>query len=163
MSMGAPMMIGDPRASLVDALRENSFWFRLATLFFKNGKGVFAVSEISKLETELYAFARNPEIGIEDLGPKPKEPDVSKLSKEQQAEEIATYKEILRVWEMTRRALSMQVSVEDMLVIEQFMKPMWDAVFTSPAIKGKLLQALTKLVDQEEQQGLGGIFKKNRQ
>lgn len=159
----APIMMGDPRASLVDALRENSFWFRLATLFFKNGKGVFAVSEISKLETELYAFARNPEIGIEDLGPRPKEPDVSKLTKEQQQEEISTYKEILRVWEMTRRALSMQVSVEDMLVIEQFMKPLWDAVFATPAIKGKLLQALTKLVDNEEQQGLGAIFNKNRQ
>lgn len=163
MSMGAPMMIGDPRASLVDALREQPFWFRISTLFFKNGKGVFAISEISKLESELYAFARNPEIGIEDLGPKPREPDVSKLTKEQQQEEIATYKEVLRVWEMTRRALSMQVSVEDMLVIEQFMKPMWDAVFATPSIKGKLLQALTKLVDNEESQGLGGLLKKNSQ
>ena len=153
----------DARSVLVDKLGEESDRFQTSCLIFKNGKGLNAVYEIGKLRAELLDFAKNPEIAKNVLGPvKPKQPDVSKLSEEEAAIEIQNYKDLLSLYELEKKALSMQVPTADMFAIEQYLKPFEDAMHATPAVKGKRFHAFTKPI-AEEKTGFLGMGKQQQQ
>jgi len=153
----------DARSVLVDKLGEDPARFQTSNLIFKNGRGLNAVFEIGKLRAELLDFAKNPEIAKNVLGPvRPKQPDISKLSEEEAAIEIQNYKDLLGLYELEKKALSMQVPTADMFAIEQYLKPFEDAMHATPAVKGKRFHAFTKPVE-EPQTGFLGMGKNKSQ
>lgn len=153
----------DARSVLVDKLGEDGARFQTSNLIFKNGRGLNAVLEIGKLRAELYDFAKNPEIAKNNLGPvRPKQPDTTNLTPEEQAQILQEYKELLALYELEKKALSMQIPTEDMFAIEQYMKPYEDTMHATPAIKGKRFHAFTKPV-AEEQPGFLGMGKGKQQ
>lgn len=160
---GVPGFNIDPRSVLVDKLGEDPGRFQVSNLIFKNGKGLNAVFEIGKLRAELLDFAKNPEIAKNQLGPvKPKQPDLAKLSDEEAVIELQNYKDLLELYELERKALSMQVPTADMFAIEQYLKPFDDAMHATPAVKGKRFHAFTKPI-AEENKGFLGMGKSQNQ
>ena len=160
--MSAPFNL-DAKSVLIDKLGEDPNRFQVSNLIFKNGKGLNAVFEIGKLRAELLDFAKNPEIAKNILGPvRPKQPNLTNLSEDDAAIEIQNYKELLGLYELERKALSMQVPTADMFAIEQYLHPFEDAMFATPAVKGKRFHAFTKPVS-EENKGFLGMGKSNQQ
>lgn len=153
----------DARSVLVDKLGESPERFQVSNLIFKNHKGLNAVLEIGRLRAELLDFAKNPEIGKGQLGPlKPKQPNITNMTPEEAALAEQEYKELLALYEMEKKALSMQVPLADMFAIQQYLGPFEDTMHATPAVKGKRFHAFTKPV-AEEQQGFLGMGKNRQQ
>lgn len=153
----------DNRGVLIEKLGENGERFQRSTLIFKNGKGVIAIWELGRLKSECYDFAKDPTMKNNQLGPvKPRQPDLSKLNDEEQVAALQEYRDLLALWELEKRALSMQVPIEDMFAIEQYVIPFDDAIHATPSIKGKRFHALTKQVPDEQGGGFLGSFGKKQ-
>lgn len=159
----APGFNIDSRSILVDALKQDPERFARSNLIFKNHKGLYAVFEIGRLRSELLDFAKDPKVGLEKLGPQPKKPDLSKLNDEEQEQAINEYQELMELYELEKKALSMHVPFADMLAIEQFIKPFEDTLHATPAVKGKRFHAFTKQVEDEQKQGFLSGFRRQQQ
>lgn len=155
--MSSPFQL-DPRGVLIDKLGENSERFQRSNLYFKNTKGLNAIYEIKRLRAELYDFAKDPSLKDKQLPDelRPRQPDLSKLTEQEQIEELEAYRELVRQYETAKMALKMQVPVADMFAIEQYMEPFDATIDATPAVKGRRFHAFTKQVE-EEQRGLFGM------
>lgn len=152
-----PMPGPDSRTALINELGLDRESFQRSNLMFKNGKALKAIEELGKLRGELMSFAKNPDVGIEQVGAPPKKPDVSKLSPEEAERVENEYLQQLGVYNMATMALTHHVPPEDMMTINDYMKPYEDVLSATPAVKGKRFQAFTKQVD-EMPEGLGAMF-----
>lgn len=152
--MSVPMSF-DKVGILIDKLGENTERFDLSNIYLKNGRGLTAIHEIEKLTAELFDFAKDPTIKDNELGPlRPKEPDMTGLTAEEQQEKTETYRKLMREYNLAVTSLRMQVPIPDMFAIEQYMKPYWTTVYATPAVKGRRFHAFTKNVEEQS----GGLF-----
>lgn len=154
--------VNDSKGVIIDKLGENQARFEMSCLNLKNAKGLDAIREIEQLRAEFLNFARDPTLGQEQLGPKkPKQPDISNLDKEAADHEMSNYYALLDAWILGQEALSMQVPSSDMYAIEQFLKPYYDMLYATPAVKSMRFKMLTKDV-REDQGGFLGFGKKQQ-
>lgn len=136
--------------------------FTLSNTYLPNKKGVMAIYDIERLETEFLDIARNPNIAKNDLDHmRPKVPDTTNanLTQEQREEMENDYRKQLKEYQIMMLALEMQVSPSDMFAIKQYMKPFWRAVHMTSAIKGRRFHAFTKDPAEQQQKGLFGMKK----
>lgn len=155
--MSAPMPF-DARAVLIDALNQNPEQFQYSNLILKNGKGIKAIQEAEALEADLINFARDPQRGLQELGPPPKRPDSSKYqSDEEKTEAENEWLLMMSQYNLMKMALNEHVAPEDLMMIKKFMKPLYDAIAATSAIKGKRFHSFTKQIN-DEPGGLGGLF-----
>lgn len=153
-----PMAGPDKVSVLIDTLSAaNQEQWQFSNLIFKNGKPIIAIHELGMLESELLNFAKDPEKGIQQLGQAPKQPDVNNLSKEDADNAQEEYLLQLSQYNMAKLALQEHVEPGDMMTIRKYMKPFYDALAATPAIKGKRFHAFTKQIE-DEQQGLSAMF-----
>lgn len=157
--MSMPMAGPDKVSVLIDVLGRNQEHFEISNLIFKNGKPIIAIHELGMLEAELVNFAKDPEKGIHQLGKAPKEPDTSKMTKEDADNAQEEYLLQLGVYNMAKLALQEHVEPGDMMAIKKYMKPFYDALAATPAIKGKRFHAFTKQIEDEQGGGFAGMFK----
>jgi hypothetical protein len=157
--MSQPFNI-DHKGVLIDKLGEDLESFQTSNLILKNTKGLNAIYEINRLEAELYDFAKDPSLKDKQIGNlRPKQPNTKGLSEEEAKEEEDAYRQLMREYEVISSALKMQVPVEDMFAIEQYMKPFLRTINATPAVKGKRFHAFTKDVN-EQTGGFLGLGKK---
>lgn len=152
--MSAPGFTLDSKSILIDALKQNLERFEKSNLILKNGKCLKAIYEIDELRSELLSFAKNPKIGMEMLGPKPRQPDFNNMTDDEAEQAKVEYMELLNMYELQKKALSMHVPFEDMLAINNYMLKFDDTLHATPAIKGRRFHALTKNIEEEQ----GGMF-----
>ena len=156
-------MAGPDKVSvLIDVLARNPKHFELSTNIFKNGKPVIAIHELGMLRQELINLAKDPTKGIHQLGNAPKEPDTSKMSKDDA--DIAQEEYLIQKsqYEMAKMALQEHVDPGDMMAIEKYLEPFYDALAATSSIKGKKFHAFTKPIE-ESPEGLGAMFHQKRQ
>lgn len=160
---GMPMAGPDKVSVLIDYLARNQKHFELSTNIFKNGKPVVAVHELGMLRQELINLAKDPSKGIHQLGRAPKEPDTTKMSKEDA--DIAQEEYLLQKsqYEMAKMALQEHVDPGDMMAIEKYLEPFYDALAATSSIKGKKFHAFTKPIEDESGGMFGNMFKSQRQ
>lgn len=161
--MSLPMPGPDSRAFLIETLGQNLESFELSNHIWKNGKPVMAVKEIGELEGMLTTFAKDPRRGLEELGPPPSRPDLTKYKSEQEKEEAEQeYLLLLANHNMMKMALTEHVPPEDMMMIKKYMKPFKDSLVSVDSVKGKKFFAFTKQVS-DEPEGLSAMFGRKRQ
>ena len=148
----------DSKSILIDALKQDIIKFILSTHILKNGKSLVGIYEKDDLKAQLLDFAKNPEVGLKDLGPKPKPPKFKDSdSDETRMEKEDEYQQLLDLYEMEKKALSMHVPVADMITINNYMEKFENVLAAASAIKGKKFFAFTKQID-EEVGGLAGMM-----
>lgn len=147
----------DSRTALISELGLDRKSFQKSNLILKNGKGLLANVELGKLRGELMSFAKNPAVGIEQIGAPPKKPDTSKLTPEEAENVENEYMNQLGVYNMAKMALTHHVPPEDMMAINDYLEPFEDTLMMTPAVKGIRFKAFTKNVE-EPQGGLAGMF-----
>lgn len=152
----------DSKTALINELGLDRKSFQKSNLILKNGKGLVANKELGILRAELMSFAKNPKVGIEQVGQPPKKPDTSKLSPEEAENEENNYIDQLAVYNMAKMALTHHVPPEDMMSINNFLEPYEDTLMMTPAVKGIRFKAFTKDVN-EPQGGLAGMFGRKQQ
>src|SRR5574337_1020893 len=153
----------DSKSILIDALKQEGIKFQLSNLILKNGKALTAIYEIRALKAELMDFAKDPSVGIQNLGPKPKPPKIRDDASEDDRIQIEDeYAQLLDLYEMEKKALTMHVPVADMITINNYLEKFEDTLAATPAVKGRRFQAFTKQLE-EEQGGLAGFFNRKRQ
>lgn len=157
--MSYPMGGPDHKSVLVDKLGENSEEFATSNLILKNTRGLHAIYEVDRLESDLYNFAKDPTLKDRQMGNlRPKQPNLDGLSESEAREEEEAYRQLMREYEIASMALKMQVPVDDMFAIEQYLKPFRKTINATPAVKGQRFHAFTK--DPAEQNtGLFGMRK----
>src|SRR5690348_2093319 len=113
----------DSKSILIDALKQDLNKFILSTLILKNGKSLTAIYEKDALKAELMDFAKDPAVGLKDLGPKPKPPKIREDdTDEDRAQKEDEYMQLLDLYEMEKKALTMHVPVADMITINNYME-----------------------------------------
>jgi len=152
----------DSKTALISELGLDRKSFQKSNLILKNGKGLMANVELGKLRAELMSFAKNPKVGIEQIGPPPKKPDTSKLTPEEAENVENEYMDQLAVYNMGKMALTHHVPPEDMMSINDYLEPYEDTLMMTPAVKGIRFKAFTKDVN-EPQGGLAGMFGRKQQ
>ncbi len=162
--MSMPMY--DPRASdLIEALKRDLPNFVLSNHILPKRNNLKAVYHYHRLRERLIEFARNPNAGMRELGPRPKPPtkdQLESLSDEEQNAMMSDFEVMLKMWEDQRRAMVMHVPIEDLMMIDRYMEP-FDKVFAATsAIKGLRFKAFTKDVEHPDQGILGGLMKRNQ-
>jgi hypothetical protein len=163
--MSMPMY--DPRASdLIDALKRDLPNFVLSNHILKKHSNLKAVYAYYRLREKLIEFARNPNAGFRELGPRPRPPtkeQLEQLDQEEQNNMMANFEVMLRLWEDQRRAMTMHVPIEDLMMIDRYMEP-FDKVFAATSsIKGLRFKAFTKDVEHPDPGMLGNLLKRNQQ
>lgn len=149
----------DAKSILIDALKQHLEHFVLSTHILKNGKSLTGIYEMRELRAMLLDFAKNPEVGLKDLGPKPKPPKFKESdSDDTRTEKEDEYQQLLDLYEMEKKALTMHVPVADMITINTYMEKFEDVLAAASAIKGAKFFAFTKNPEQEQQGGLAGMF-----
>ena len=160
--MSAIPLTFDKSGVLIEKLGDDEN-FTLSNTYLPNKKGVMAIYDIERLETEFLDIARNPNISKAQLGPmKPRVPDTtnSNLTQEEKEQAEDDYRKQLKEYNLMILALEMQVSPSDMFAIKQYMKPFWRAVHMTSAIKGRRFHAFTKDPAEQQQKGIFGMGKK---
>ena len=146
----------ESKGVLIEKLGEDTEQFILSNVYLKSGKGLTAIHEIEKLEQELLDIAKDPTIKGKQLEQlRPRQPKIDGMPPEQAQQELDDWRELMSQWEMANMALKMQVPIQDMFAIKQYMKPFWRTIHATPAVKGRRFHAFTK--DPVEPQG-GGLF-----
>lgn len=146
------------KVAMVDKLGEDLEKFRLACANLSK-RGPTAVYEIKRMEQEMLAFAKDPNLKDSPYGDaKPRPPDPTKYTPEELVMEEQNYRDLTKQWELGKKALKMKVPPEDMYAIQEYMQPFWDAIDSTPAIKAQFFKAFTKDI-QEQKQGLFGMGK----
>ena len=162
--MSYPMAGPDKVSVLIDTLSNvNQKRWVWSNLIFKNGKPIIALKELGMLKAELKSFAKDPSKGIEQLGNAPKKPDTTKMTKEQADISEEEFLIMMGQYNMAKLALQEHVEPGDMIVIENYLEPYYDAIEATAAIKGKRWHALTKQVENEEQGFFSGFGKGKQQ
>jgi len=156
-------MIMDPRASdLIEALKDDSDNFILSNLIFKNHGALRSVFEYYGLMSDLLEFAKDPEIGIERLGPEPQKPTqefLSSLPTDRERERaIADYEQMLKIYRDMKKAAEMHVPYSDFIMINNYMEKYQKTMHATPAVKGLRFKAFTKDVEHEEKSTLSKLF-----
>lgn len=162
--MSAPGLSIESKAILIDALKQDYENFMRSNLIFKNSKGLKAVYEVTELRGELMDFAKDPAIGREQLGPPPPKPDMTNMDEDQMEAAKVEWMMMMDQYNLQVQAVTMHVPIQDMIVIDHYMKKFNDMMHATPAIKGKRFHAFTK--DPMDEQGsgvLGNFLKKQGQ
>ena len=146
----------ESKGVLIEKLGEDTEQFTLSNVYLKNGKGLTAIHAIEKLEADLLDIAKDPSINAKSMSDlRPRQPKTENMSPEEAKQELDDWRELMNQWEMANMAMKMQVPVQDMFAIRQYMKPFWKTIHATPAVKGRRFHAFTK--DPVEPQG-GGFF-----
>lgn len=163
--MSMPMY--DPRASdLIEALKRDLPNFILSNHILKKPGNLKAIYAYYRLKEKLIEMARNPNAGFQELGPRPKPPtqdQLKDLSEDDQDAAIADFEVLLKLWEDKRRAMTMHVPLEDLMMIDRYMEPFDKVIAATSAVKGLRFKAFTKDVEHQEQGPLAGLLSRNRQ
>lgn len=154
----------DPRASdLIEALKIDEKKFILSNLIFKNHNALRAVYEYYSLMADLLEFAKDPQAGMDILGPEPEKPSHEKLqslSERDKQRALADYETMLKMYNDRKKALEMHVPYHDYLMIQNYMEKFEMTMHATPAVKGLRFKAFTKDVERQEQGILSGLFKR---
>lgn len=150
----------DARTVLVDALKLNSENFELSNLIFKNTRVLRAVYELNALKSEMLEFAKDPEVGLNMLGPPPPLPKLDGMDEDTAERAKVEYAELLRMYEQQKESLSMNVPHSDFMMIENYLDKYRKTLAATPAVKGNRFYAFTKNVEQE-QGGFLSFLKQN--
>jgi len=138
--------------------------FQLSNLILKNTKAMRAVYEYYGLQSDLLEFAKNAEIGADMLPPPPKPPNLTGITDPNEIEKMTLeFNQLNRMWEDQKQSYTMHVPYGDYIMIQNYLAKYYKTLFSTPAVKGNRFYAFTKNVEHQEQGGLGGFLKKNRE
>jgi len=144
----------DPRGILVDALKQDPEIFQLSNLILPNKSSLRAVYELESIKGSMLDFAKNPDVGLQLLGPPPKKPNVNELDADEAALAENEYLQMLKMYEHEKLALSMHVPYSDMITINNYLEKFRKPLHATSAIKGNRFYAFTKNAEHQE----GGIL-----
>lgn len=152
---GQPQIIVDAKGAIVNQLgQDDPRAFHLSLLWFKNGGGVKGIYLMEKLEAELMDFAKDPNLGKDQLPPRPEMPDTSQMTENQKREAEDIYWKLMEQYNTSLVALEAQIPMPDWYAIRRFMKPLERARDSTPAIGGRRWKSLTKGEVDEQKGGI---------
>lgn len=140
----------DSRGILVDALKQDPEVFQLSNLILPNKSALRAVYELENIRAKMLEFAKNPDVGIQMLGPPPKAPNLSAMEEEEAERAKMEYLEMQRMYEHEKLALTMHVPYGDMILINSFLEKFRKTLYATSAVKGRRFFAFTKQVEEEQ-------------
>lgn len=140
----------DPKGILVDALKQSPEYFQLSNLILPNKNSLKAVYKLAEFRASMLDFAKNPEVGMEMLGPPPRKPNTTNMSEEDAEQAEAEYLEMMQTYEQSKIALSMHVPIADMITIDNACEKFTRTLHATSAIKGNRFYAFTKNTEHEE-------------
>lgn len=149
----------DPRGALVDALKLDNELFQLTNLILPGKNSLKAVYELESMKADMLEFAKNSEVGVQNLGAPPRKPDTSKMTDDELDQATQEYLELERMYETEKLAVSMHVPLADMIMIENYLSKFKKTLFATAAIKGNRFYAFTKNVERQEEGALDFLRK----
>lgn len=152
----------DSKSILVDALKYDLEDFKNSNLILKNERALKALYMVDELKQDLMEFAKNPEVNKAQLPAPPKPPILDNLNQDEQERAKVEYKQLMDMYQQEALALTLQVPLTDLLLIENYLKKFNKTIQATPSVKGKRFFAFTKNV-QEDNGGLFGFMHKNSQ
>lgn len=156
--MSYPMI--DPKGILVDALKLDMENFQLSNLILQKASSLKAVEQLYNLKSDLLEFAKNPEIGMQELGPAPRPPKTENKTEDEITQATLEYTQLCKMYEAQKQALTMEVPYSDYMMIEQYLVKYYRVLASTPAVKGKRFFAFTKNIE-EHQNGPFDFLKRN--
>lgn len=126
-------------------------------------KGPAAIYMITRLEADMYDFAKDPTLKDKDMKnfrPQPPKQD-DKMSEEEYNEALSDYRQALQEWHTVQSSLKMLVPPSDSFAIKQYMVPFWKMVKATCAVKAGMFRALTRDPQEPQSGGFLGLGKKS--
>lgn len=155
-------MMVDPRASdLIEALKTDEENFILSNLIFKNHRALKSVFAYFDLLNDLYEVAKDPKVGLEQLGPEPQKPSPEKLasmSERDKQQALSDYEAMVKIYNDMKRSMQMNIAYSDFMMIQNYMEKYRKTMHATPAVKGLRFKAFTKDVEHPEQSSFAKIF-----
>jgi hypothetical protein len=118
------------------------------------------------LRSDLLEFAKDPEVGIEQLGPEPLPPSNEALENKtdrEKAQALQDYETMKKIYNDRKAAMEHHVSHSDFVIIADYLQKFEKTLYATPAVKGLRFKAFTKDVEHPEEGALAKLFKRSSQ